>query len=479
MTGTLIGKQQQIADQALAALKLNQTDHAIYLSGEMGVGKTYIASYILSKLIQQKDHLSLVITPSIVTDKWAKILKDFTNPDKTTIIKLSPRKVDKQLAQYQNCNDHTRFIFVAAPNCLKSINGYVNDTYLFEHINLIVDEIQEYQRTRLKYIINLIRQTSREDSNILALTGTIFDGVGDNLADLLNVTNPTVYKSYNDSLTDLPNFMRYIWQYISVSISMEDLKEETQIENQNIQQAILPIDYLPLTELEQAFYHLTSIQAKHLGITNYKQIASDLLDNPEKDPIKLNRDRQTINHQTTASLLTLPLEPIAFSETKKYKALLAFLKNINPEEKVLIYANDPALIETLTQQLNFDGFRTTSFVKATNDIEQRLQKATQNYNIIVADPKIMKVGVDVSDISYLVWYQLLSTMTDILQAQRRITRLDSKTPSTVKFLAYDNTYQRELLDTISQANKNNAAAYGTKDQSNLTKLTGILLKGID
>ena len=59
---TLYGKQQQVADEVSKALVQDSyyLNHSAYISGEMGVGKTYIAANIIN--------LSFIQLPSSPSD---------------------------------------------------------------------------------------------------------------------------------------------------------------------------------------------------------------------------------------------------------------------------------------------------------------------------------------------------------------------------------------------------------------------------
>lgn len=63
-----------------------------------------------------------------------------------------------------------------------------------------------------------------------------------------------------------------------------------------------------------------------------------------------------------------------------------------------------------------------------------------------------------------------------MQTQRRAHRLNSTKDSQVYYLAYQNTYQENLINHLSQSNTRNVAAYGTRSQDALSQLQGILFK---
>jgi hypothetical protein len=98
--------------------------------------------------------------------------------------------------------------------------------------------------------------------------------------------------------------------------------------------------------------------------------------------------------------------------------------------------------------------------------------------ICVVDPSKVTTGVDLYA-EQCVWYQLLPNVADVIQAQRRIRRLSSTTNSVVTYLLYENTYQEELANQLSNVSKFNAATYGVKQTDPLAQLTGFLLGELD
>lgn len=461
--------QQTIADQIIDAYQLPQTDQALYLSGEMGVGKTYIGAYLAHWMLHHTHQSVVIVSPSIVIDKWLKILKD--TDQSVTVNKLTNKN-------YNIILDQTPSINILNANTLKSFTTFIDGYH--DQINLIIDEVQELNSTKLNYLETLLKLTNYK----LMMTGTIFDNLDTGLPTLIQLTNPSIinYATTHSHLThidqivkDLPIFMKYIWQYISVSLSLTEIKKhQTHLLVQNIE----PINYIPLTPIEEANYNL-ALTANSL--VHPELFASNLLDDPSQSPIINHKTHGELFNQPCYEFVSLPLEPIKFNQTAKYQALCEYLSQIDCDKKVIIYATNCHVIHQLARNLQHDHYQATALTQRSSQIQTKINHLMQQFNILIVDPKLIKVGIDINA-QYIIWYQLLSHMTDILQAQRRITRLNSDTPSNVKYLAYDHTSQRQLLDNISQANKSNAAAYGVNDTSNLSKITGLLLpkhKGCD
>lgn len=446
--------------------------HHLYLSGEMGVGKTYMGVGLIKKMIEN-NHASnfLIVCPTTVKAKWKKLINE-------TIEETNAYFVNKK-------TDQIGGIQIVSNKQLKIIDDLlaIDPT---DYDLVIFDEIQDLTTpTMLNYVDNIQDQSKRA----IYMTGTIFDASRQGLQALLQITHPYLCQlaqeetecDLTDLIKDIVLFCAYIWQYVSVSISMEDIK--AYIDNaESVQQNILPINYLKLNDEQAAFYQITVSrlrQFKNMSNIKLGTIASELIDYPDQQPTINFTEKTHIQKREQQNFISVPLTPIPLKETIKYKALIDFLEKTNLKEKVMIYVNDHRLIEALTNTLQKDGYKASNILTKSADIEQRINNMFKDNDIVIIDPKFITVGVSISNVENLVWYQTLTKMTDILQAQRRITRLDSKNLSNVKFLAYDETYQKELLQEISESNKNNAAAYGYKDKSNLTQLTGIILNDID
>lgn len=459
--------QQNVADQIINAYQLPQVDKSIYLSGEMGVGKTYIGAYLAHWMIHHNQRDVVIAVPSIVTQKWIKVLKSID--DDVLINQLTPKKYDEVF----NNPDHQPSI-----NVINNINLKSLSEQAIPYINLIIDEVQELNEQKLKYLAEIMPQTQYK----LQMTGTIFDNLDTGLPTLIKMTNPTIWKyAYHNAtfcitgdefsqnlVKDLPMFMQYVWQYISVSLSLREIKADS--ENLLIQN-IEPIEYLPLTDIEHANYDLAVSANKQ---AHPELFASNLLDDPDQEPIIENTEHGNLFVQPKINFVSLPLEKIPFEQTEKYQALTDYLDEIDLQNKVIIYANTDHIIQKLCKTLNDQGYKADCILKRSTTIQKYINQTMQDNDILVINPNLIKVGIDINA-QYIIWYQLLDRMTDILQAQRRITRLNSDTPSNIKYLAYDHTSQRKLLDNISIANKSNAAAYGVNDDSNLSKITGLLL----
>lgn len=168
------------------------------------------------------------------------------------------------------------------------------------------------------------------------------------------------------------------------------------------------------------------------------------------------------------------LKPITIQQTAKFHRLQAIIQQA-PKKRFLIYAHDSQVIDILCHELH--AFTLTDDVDATQYADYINQQFERGHNIAVIDPRMISEGIDISA-DYLIWYQLIDNYNQMLQAQRRVYRLSSTRKSRVYYLIYEDTQQEATAKNLSNAAKNNAAVHGAREEDNLAKLTGILLKGI-
>ena len=79
----------------------------------------------------------------------------------------------------------------------------------------------------------------------------------------------------------------------------------------------------------------------------------------------------------------------------------------------------------------------------------------------------------------VIWYQVPMDVATIIQANRRVLRLGDKKESKVWYLFYNDTAQEKTIKEVSAAAVNNAAAYSTRLNDNLAKVTRVLFANID
>lgn len=507
----LFPQQQTIANQLIDAFNhptiytLNQ----FYLSGEMGSGKTYMGSWIASQYL--KTHQILLVSPSQVIPKWMEILKGFM-PDveiqllKNTKSSLENFNPDAQLTIL----DHKSFYLFDSPK---------NPFNFKKPVFFIYDEIHTLANKGYQSLKNCLNAMfAYNDSKCLYLTGTIFNQNMENLIQLLAITHPamiqspdTIHFDFNQNWRQqincepfdsnkalklyasqythhLPRFIANIWQYISVSIAIEDIQSNSVTDDDIVEQTIAPITPLKLSTEQKLFSEVVESQLLASGFDNTKAqfYISDAIDYPANTFIQkrkssfhstngLKRTNQLVNGLYTS----IPLMPIDFNQTSKMQALTKLLSD-SSDDHFLIYATNHKICEQITESLNELGFSTLNANQYPPfEIAAQMNQAWENgTKVCVVDPTKVTTGVDLFA-EQCVWFQLLPNIADIIQAQRRIRRLSSTNNSIVTYLIYKNTFQEELAKQLSNVSKFNAATYGVKQKDELAQLTGIILGELD
>lgn len=523
-------------------------DSKIYVSGETGVGKTYIGSAIANDELTNQHRPVLIVTPSTVVLKWKRVLTE-TNSDLKEQITCITRP--KEFTSFNK-----KITIISADLLNRWLKQYRHTLINMADQSLpflIFDEIHKIQKSQFEAFAHLIAmQTAEHRMPMLLLSGTIFNRSWHDLGQLLALTHPhliahalniyeispsllamtqrTVNKvnhpsdegyqnlddvlpatisvndfdfypwpdkkkaALNDSqravkklmaaavsrmassqIYSLSNFISRIWQYISVGIGLDDVQELSSNVDE-IKQEVMPIKAIPLSKLERAylamtrqFYRGTNKNTREMFIMNY-------LDQPARSNLLKPKQHGRVDWFSDQQMyyVNFRLKPITIQQTAKFHRLQAIIQQA-PKKRFLIYAHDSQVIDILCQELN--AFTLTNDVDSTEYADYINQQFEQGRNIAVIDPRKISEGIDISA-DYLIWYQLIDNYNQMLQAQRRVYRLSSTRKSRVYYLIYEDTQQEATAKNLSNAAKNNAAVHGAREEDNLAKLTGILLKGI-
>lgn len=521
-------------------------DGKIYVSGETGVGKTYIGSVIAANQVIAHHRRVLIVAPSTVVLKWKRVL---TEANSSLEDQISCITRPKELAPLSS-----QVTIIAVKYLHQWINRYQDTLAQADQLPfLIFDEIHKIQKSQLVAFANLVElQTSTKRMPMLLLSGTIFNRSWHDLGQLLLLTHPfLVGQMFNmfhisstlksmprfvcdrilhpgdegysqladifpvtlsmadfdhypwqslhrdelsseqqaikklaslattyfasDKIYSLSNFISQLWQYISVGIGLDDVDELSSSIN-DVKQEVMPITPIPLSKLEKTylqmtrqFYRGTNSQTREMFIMNY-------LDQPARSNLLKPRQFGRVNWVSNQQMyyVNFKLKPITIKETVKFARLQKIIQQA-PDKRYLIYAHDSQVIKILCDELN--AFTLTDDIDSTQYASYINTQYEQGHNIAVIDPRKISEGIDISA-DYLIWYQLIDNYNQMLQAQRRVYRLNSTRKSRVYYLIYEDTQQERTAKNLSNAAKNNAAVYGAREEDNLAKLTGILLKGI-
>lgn len=542
---------EQIRNQLIDTpfLKNIYLNKKMFLSGEMGVGKTYIGTKLIVNYVHNNNTYGLISCPTIVVNKWHKVLQEAINTYgyNIKIVELKRNSTFTYGKHYVPFESNT--IYINTNNALNVFS--TNNVQLMETSNIlpfmIFDEVHELEGAKLHGLQNYIvwdnhnyeplTLTYADKRNpflfaqkyqaynagvyndklnqkipMLFLTGTIFNKDWDSIFTLLSITHPLLlakaiyHQDYSDfianNLYNYPNehkeflplknlsayfdnifdFINRVWQYVSISLSLDDIKEVEATDENEIKQEIMPIQPFPLTEEQKMFLNVARIQLATLKVSNIETRIMDWLDDPSKS-LQFQRNTHVRKNRFKSNQLnyiSFPLIPIKLKQTLKYKKLINIIESSYEKGKrYLIYANDTGLIHHLKTLLSerYKVFSLPSNLNSKLYGEYIKEHYNQGYEIAIVQPTKIGVGLDI-EANYLIWYQVINNYAAMLQATRRVYRLNSKRKSLVYFLIYEDTRQEKLVNELSNSTKNNAATYGEQSTDNLTKITGILLDNI-
>ena len=496
----------------------------LFISGEMGVGKTYMASALINKLQAKK---TLIACPVSVAKKWQKVAQEY-NPDKTISIYNPKQNADltdivivKQKDLYKfalkylltdiddNKNTH-QANYNAAENAFEeykteisrgakriynkvvSVDNYFAPEMIKQIFDFaIIDEIHLYQPTHQDFaVVALLAQMKIK---MLNLTGTIFNQNVAKLILLLMYTNRYLMKASCDldasaddydiasskhKCMDASWFYLNIWRYLGSQISLKDI-EKKRDSTDKINQTTMPLEGLNLTDEQKAWQTIAELQLNHLQITKNRQdlLITSYLDLPSRSQLSITKHHNIDSNifELRKNFISMQLTPIEIQNTAKFKQLKSILQS-NPA-KTLIFVLDNELLKRLPQVLP----NTASLAKSVKKekVADQLNELFTKYNNVVVTIKQVSVGIDVNNAQNVIWYQVPNDIASIIQANRRVLRLNSTTPSKVWYLYYKETHQEEIITEVSKSAVNNAAAYSSRLDDNLARATQVLFGNLN
>ena len=486
----LLGQQNTAKEHMLKYFREHHNT-AHYLSGEPGVGKTYITSAFIHDYLQIHPlHKILVISPTNVIQKWINVLKEY-NPE-TNILRLNKKH-----------QDPTAGINIISNRDL-TITDYINN----QNFGLVIyDEVHEVQagRASFEHLQHILPEKGYRP-NFIGLTGTIFNQDISNLNELFHLTNPheITLATCQGLYSDIAKFTNRFWQYVSTTINLGNVNAD--LSKIEIEQKIMPIKLIPLTKEEAIFYQFTTARNKALSKQGEK-IASDLIDFPANDQFitkhvyrtkptdefagdaftnTLNRFNQNFPYSPDRItrkedyISAVSLKEMKLTNTQKFNRVKKIL-NDNPHETALVLLNGSQNLKRLAKALAPASNRQIKVLSPNTKPTKRAQVIneylnTKDDNILIANANNIKTGIDLNSVNIIIWYQLLPNLSDILQTQRRAHRLNSTQESKVYYLAYQGTEQEKLINQLSTSNTRNASAYGRRSTDALSQLQGILFK---
>lgn len=509
--------QQQAVNDLANAIHVPHhiSDHHLWISGEMGVGKTYIASALAHDI---NAHRVLIISPETVTEKWEKVFQTF-NPNAANHI-YQPRKDAETLLNQPDLtivSHKNLFKFVVQQHCSLTeqpqeyfadrIKDYNRSNYSdFQNYNISTNEVidNEFQKMNYDLIIideiHTVRPTIQEYAALnylfqsltcpmLALTGTIFNQNLSNLAQLLSDFNPSLMSSLQGNfdaqycLQNPANFYQKIWRYCAVQININNVED---LHRQNdIKQEIMPLNGIELSLEQQAWIEIVKANLTDRSDTYKDRLICRYLDRPTADQPTIASHRACDNSiianlpydskSFKKAFVSMQLTPTKLADTPKYKQVQTILQKY--PEKTLIFVEDHKLIKELASLLPNAAYLPNNLKKAkySQYINDALNDGT---DVFIVTTKQISVGVDIDTANQIIWYQVPNDVAQIIQAQRRIYRLTSTKSSRIFYLFYQETHQEEIIKEVSQSAVHNAAAYNVRQDDKLAQLTKILFPNL-
>lgn len=510
--------QQQAVNDLKNAIKIPHhiSDHHLWISGEMGVGKTYIASALAREINAQR---VLIVSPETVTEKWEKVFQEF-NP-KTDSHIYQPRKDAKTLLNQTNLtivSHKNLFKFVVQQHRLlnnqpqeyfderlKDHNRSHYNDFQHYHINdneaidnvfqmmnydlIIIDEIHTVRPTIQEYAaLDYLFQSLT--CPMLALTGTIFNQNLKNLNQLLYDFNPSLMNNFQGiydahyCLQKPASFYQQIWRYCAVQISLNNVEDLHR--QDDIKQEIMPLNGIDLSLEQQAWIELVKANVTDRSDTYKNRIICRYLDRPTADqpaitshhaynnnPILLNLPKEGKSFKK--AFVSMQLTPTKLEDTPKFKQVQTILQKY--PDKTLIFVEDRKLIKELASLLPNAAYLPNNLKKTkySQYINDALNDGT---DIFIVTTNQISVGVDIDTANQIIWYQVPSDVAQIIQAQRRIYRLTSTKSSRIFYLFYKETHQEEIIKEVSQSAVHNAATYNVRQNDKLAQLTKILFPNL-
>ena len=438
----LYRKQKEKADIILNGL---ENRDFILLTGEVGVGKTYMGTYIVKQW--QDMHTNdtiLIISPKHVLSKWKNVM-DLAKVDMSRVI-----LTDKVLK---------------------------ND---IDEADLIVYDEVHTIKTKIKHFSEHIDA----DGKFIGLTGSIVDK---DVNDITNITNffsndGLKFSRYSDVRRFYESKEEYIRFYIeplfTVGLSKDDVKEiqtDSDAIIVNTEELSIKMD-----EEESAFYDFVSqrLSSKKIAKHGQLEILNNFLDRvPHTSEFvrkttwmetgQYNSDGKPIKEVFTKSYFIGEL--LHNKSTKKDKILDELIDKYKSE--TIIYTLNDAVAERIgknTQAIYID----TRKPNAVEDINEIIKTKTVVINI-----NHILTGVDLHA-NNIIWYQTPLTLTQEIQGVGRILRLSSSSDDkTVIYLYHENTMQEEIVEKLRENHILNNEMINKKESTISTTVPFLTIEG--
>lgn len=410
--------------------------HFCLLTGEVGVGKTFMGTWVIREYLEDNPSKKvLVISPKHVISKWKETL---------------------ELANV-NMND------VKIKSTFSS-NDLIN-------VNFVVyDEIHTI-KTKVKHFTDYI---ARDKTYVLGLTGSIIDK---DINDITNITNffssgGSNFLRYIDAQKSFESKQKYVRNYIepllTVGLSKDDVKEIIDDTDENKIKIFTDEISITMTNEERAFYEFLTYRLQKLGLPPNKKLSilNAYLDR-QKNTIQYipkNFKEKYIDENKNECTRTNKLyyyigDKLHRDTTQKDYEINKLLQKYS--NNVLIYTLDNEIAKRISNKTSA-VYVDTSKTNAVNLINELVIDNPVVFNIL---PILEGVDLHADNI---IWYQTPLTLVQEIQGVGRITRLSSSNnDKKVIYLYHQNTMQEDQIITLRENHKLNNEMIAKKENTEM------------
>lgn len=411
-TFKLYPKQKQKADAIIKGFGYHDF---ILLTGEVGVGKTYMASYVVKQW--QNNHIDkqfLLIVPKHVHQKWIEV--------------LTSANVDMSMVKIVN-------------------------TFKKDDINkadfIVYDEIHEI-KTKVKHFEDFVKTNKK----LLGLTGSIIDK---SIKDITHITNYfsnngekyPLKKNMKDIKTDEKYIRFIIGPILTIGLSKEDVMETVDTMDDKI--IVNTENYsIDMDKEESAFYNFVTSRMATLEISQTQRMRylNGFLDRVPSMTEFVQKTNRIDGKSWTRSYFIG--EKLHKKSPMKDKILNELLDKKDFNKKTLIYTFDNEIAKRIAEATNAEFIDTSDLFLAENKINEMLEHSAVVINILN-----ILTGVDLHA-DTIIWYQTPVSLTQDVQGTGRITRLSSSTnEKKVIYLYHKNTMQETQVNQLMENYKIN------------------------
>ena len=364
---------------------------AFFLFGEVGVGKTYIASYIAKDWV---GHL-IILAPEETHENWKKCLALFG------------------VINYQLVDDIDYSVLRAC-----------SPTELL----IIVDEVHKVTK-KIEHL-KVLERFVYLGSTLFGLTGTPFAKEANTFAKAaLILANMDVPRLRRDQVS---TYLRTIVPYHGISLS-KPTNEDTQA-RYIVHSKEVGIDMSPE---QQAFYDFMVARNIQVNSSEYQlaKAADEFVDFGDTDSFFTKRDtgKYFIGYKAKDHV-----------KNQKLEALKRVLEDLSG--KTLIYVNSKKALNFLKSE----GLAALEF-EDKSKTEQLIHQFYEKEDVLVVCTTEVKEGINLNEVSNIIWYQTPKHAVDFTQCNGRMLRgiPQEDTHKQVIQIYSRNTIQEKIANRLS------------------------------